>query len=72
MAGGKAGARVKAVLVGTVRINAIPHQVLHFLAGLYILRPAQPRNKGHNLNEIAYFNWECLLKDYPEAEKISG
>jgi len=70
MAGGKAGARVKATLVGSVRIDAVPHQILHFLAGLYILRPAQPKGMGHNVNRIVYFNWECLLKDYPEAEKV--
>jgi hypothetical protein len=70
MAGGKAGARVRATLVGTVKINAVPHQVLHFLAGLYILRPAQPKDMGHNVNRTVYHNWECLLKDYPQAEKI--
>ena len=70
MANGKAGARVRAVLVGSVKINAVPHQVLHFLSGLYILRPAQPKDMGHNVNPVAYFNWQCLLKDYPKAEKL--
>jgi hypothetical protein len=70
MANGKAGARIRATLRGTVRIGGVPHDVLHFLAGLYILRPAQPKGMGHNVNRTAYKNWECLLKDYPNAEAI--
>jgi hypothetical protein len=71
MAGGKAGARVKAVHAGFVRIKGVPHEVLHFLAGFYILRPAQPKGMGHNVNREAYKSWECLMKDHPQAERAS-
>lgn len=64
------GARVKAETVGSVKISGFPHDIALFLSGLYILRPIDVKGKGVNVNRVSYKNWECLVNDYPEAQRV--
>lgn len=76
MSNGKAGSRVKSAVVGTVTIRGIPHDVITSPqlggGGLYILRPAQVRGRGDNVNREPYPSWDALERDYPEAERFSN
>jgi len=75
MASGKAGARVKSAVVGTVSIRGIPHDVVSSPqlggGGLYILRPMKVRGRGDNVNKDPYPSWEVLSREYPDAKRFA-